>query len=93
METGIVKVVYEKVLAGQLRLVTATTPAGNQGEYVKALVGPGNRFWAWPVIPPGRVIGADFNDAPVCSEDPAENNVLIDSITVDPASVLTYQTV
>lgn len=85
------KVVYEKVLAGQLRLVTATTPAGNQGEYVKALVGPGNRFWAWPNIPAGRVIGCDFNDAPIWHEDAAQNNILIDSITVNPTNVLTYQ--
>lgn len=85
------KVVYEKVLAGQLRLVTATTPTGDQGVYIKSLVGAGNRFWAWPQIPPGRVIDCDFNDAPICSDDPAENNVLIDSITMNPADVLTYQ--
>lgn len=92
METGIVKVVYEKVLAGQLRLVTATTPAGDQGAYVKALVGPGNKFWAWPVIPAGKIIGCNFDDAPTCSDDPAENNILIGNISVDPMSVLTYQT-
>jgi hypothetical protein len=86
-----VKVIYEKVLGGQLRLVTATTPAGDQGEYVKSLVGVGNPFWAWPLIPPGRVIGADFSNAPICDADPAVNNVLIGSITVDPADVLTYQ--
>ena len=92
MGTEIMKVVYEKVLAGQLRLVTATTPAGNQGAYVKSLVGVGNRFWAWPSIPAGRVIGCDFNDAPVCAETAEENNVLIGNITIDPLTVLTYQT-
>ena len=91
MGTEVMKVVYEKVLAGQLRLVTATTPAGDQGAYVKALVGPGNRFWAWPNIPAGRVIGCDFNDAPVCADTAAEINVQIGSITVDPMTVLTYQ--
>lgn len=90
METQVMKVVYEKVLGGTLRLVTATTPAGDQGAYVKQLVGPGNPFWAWPQIPPGRVIGCDFNDAPICSESTEENNVLIDSITVMPADVLTW---
>lgn len=92
MGTEVMKVVYEKVLGGQLRLVTATTPAGDQGAYVKTLVGPGNPFWAWPQIPSGRVIGCDFNDAPICSESTEENNVLIDSITIDPETVLTYQT-
>lgn len=91
MGTEVMKVIYEKVLAGQLRLVTATTPAGDQGAYVKSLVGAGNRFWAWQQIPPGRVIGCDFNDAPVCAETAAEINVQIDSITVDPLTVLTYQ--
>jgi len=93
MGEQIMKVVYERVYAGQLRLITATTPAGDQGVYVKSLVGAGNRFWAWPLIPPGKVIGADFNDAPICSDDPAVNNVLIDSITVDPEDVLTIQPV
>jgi len=91
MGTEVMKVVYEKVLAGQLRLVTATTPAGDQGAYVKALVGVGNPFWAWSTIPPGRVIGCDFNDAPICAETAAEINVQIDSITMNPADVLTYQ--
>lgn len=85
------KVVYERLLGGQMRLVTATTPAGDQGAYVKSLVGVGNPFWAWPSIPAGRVIGADFNDAPICTDNAADNNVLIDSITVDPSTVLTYQ--
>ena len=91
MGTEIMKVVYEKVLAGQLRLVTATTPAGNQGAYVLALVGPGNPFWAWPTIPPGRVIGCDFNDAPICAATAEEVNIQIDSITVNPSDVLTQQ--
>ncbi len=92
MGIEVVKVVYEKVLAGQLRLVTATTPAGDQGLYVRSLVGPGNPFWAWPQIPSGRVIGCDFNNAPICSEDTNVNNQLIGSVTVDPLTVLTYQT-
>lgn len=84
------KVIYEKFLGGQLRLMNVTTPAGDQGVYVKGLVGAGNPFWAWSVIPPGRVIGASFVGAPICSDDTAENNVLINSITEDPANVLEY---
>lgn len=84
------KVVYEKVIGGVMRVMNVTTAAGDQGAHVLSLVGVGNPFWAWPSIPPGRVIAADFTDAPICAATAAENNVLIGSITVDPTDVLTY---
>lgn len=73
-------------------LANITTPStGNQGAYVATLVGAGNPFWAWPSIPSGRVIGADFTDAPIASLDPSENLLLIAGVTANPVDVLTYQ--
>lgn len=84
------KVIYEKVINGETRLINATTPAGNQGSYVKVLVGVGNKFWWWPSIPTGTLIACDFTDAPECSADPVVNSALIAAISVDPADVLTF---
>lgn len=84
------KVIFEKVINGETRLINATTPAGNQGSYVKMLVGAGNKFWWWPSIPSGTLIGCDFTDAPTCTDDPVANNALISAITTDPADVLTF---
>lgn len=73
-------------------LASITTPStGNQGAYVASLVLAGNPFWAWPSIPSGRVIGADFTEAPLASSDASENLLLIAGITANPADVLTYQ--
>lgn len=85
------KVVCEKRVNGEQRLVVVTTPGGgNQGLYVKSIVGAGNPFWLWPSIPSGTVIGCDFTNAPVCTDDPSQNNALIAAITVAPEDVLTY---
>lgn len=93
---GILRVVCMKtvMIAGVPTSVLAalTTPStGNQGSYIASLVGEGNPFWAWPTIPPGRVIGADFTDAPLASLDPSENLLLVAGITAAPEDVLTYQ--
>jgi hypothetical protein len=84
------KVIYEKVINGETRLINATTPAGNQGSFVKTLVGAGNKFWWWPTIPAGVLVACDFTDAPTCTADPVTNNALIAAITVDAADVLTF---
>ena len=86
-----VKVVYEKFIGGSTRLLTVTTAAGDQGLRIKQLVPDGAPYWAWPSIPPGKVIAADFTDAPLCSQDVAVNNTNLGNITVDPATVLTYE--
>jgi len=73
-------------------LANVTTPStGNQGSYIATIVGVGNPFWAWPSIPSGRVIAADFTDAPIASADAAENMAAVSAITVNPQDVLTYQ--
>lgn len=90
MGTTMAKVIFEKVINGETRLINATTPAGNQGSYVKVLVGVGNKFWWWPTIPAGTLVGCDFTNAPVCDDNPVVNNALISAITTDPSAVLTY---
>lgn len=84
------KVIFEKEINGETRLISATTPAGNQGLYVKVLVGAGNKFWWWPSIPAGQLVGCDFTDAPTCTADPTTNNALIAGITAAPEDVLTW---
>lgn len=84
-------VVCNKTVNGVTAVRKVTTPAtGDQGLYVKSIVGVGNPFWAWPSVPSGQLVGADFQDAPICNTDPAVNNQLIDAITTDPMDVLIY---
>jgi hypothetical protein len=52
--------------------------------------GPGKPFWCWPSIPPGKVIGADFTNAPLATASPDQNLLLIQSITTKPEDVLRY---
>lgn len=85
------KVIFEKVHNGVTVLVNATTPAGNQGQFILTMVKPGNPFWYWNSIPNGKVIAADFTDAPICGVSAAENNALLPTITADPLDVLTYE--
>lgn len=88
------KLVCEKEINGVTAVRVITTPIlGNQGVYVRTLVGVGNPFWIWATIPSGTVIGADFTDAPICSSDAAVNNAAIADIAANgpaPADVLTY---
>lgn len=84
-------VVYERFLGGSMRLIKATTVAGDQGLRVKQLVPDGSPYWAWPSVPSGRVIACDFTNAPLCSQDIAVNNANIGNITIDPMDVLTYE--
>lgn len=85
------KVVCEKVIAGQTRLLSgATTPGGNQAAKVLTIVGAGNPFYAWETVPPGRIIGCDFGPAPICAATAAEVADQIAGIQVSPEDVLTY---
>jgi hypothetical protein len=74
----------------ETRLITFTTPAGNQGSYVKVLVPLGHPFWWFATIPAGQVVGCDFTDAPAATADAGTNNALIAAITAQPTDVLTY---
>jgi hypothetical protein len=86
------KLICEKTVNGVTAVRNITTPAvGNQGAYVKTIVGVGNPFWFWPSIPAGILIGADFTNAPICSDDPAANNAAIANISANPEDVLIYQ--
>ena len=84
------KIVTEKFINGQDHLVVITTPIGNQGLFARVLVDPGKPYWWWPTLPPKQVIGCDFTGAPIISDDVAENNTNIASITATPEEKLTY---
>ena len=72
-------------------LLTLTTAAGNQGAMVKQLVPADTPFWWFASIPPGKVIAADFTDAPIRSSDAATNNASIAAITALPEEVLVQE--
>jgi len=84
------KVFYEKEVNGTTMLFNVTTPAGDQGSYVRTLCN-GLPFWWFATIPTGHVVACDFTGAPVATSDIATNDALIAAITVQPADVLTYE--
>jgi hypothetical protein len=90
MEKTMPKLICEKTINGVTAVRNITTATGNQGLYVKTIVGVGNPFWWFTAIPPGTVVGADFTNAPIATADPAQNNALINSISVQPEDVLIY---
>ena len=85
------KLICEKTVNGVTAVRNITTPVGNQGLYVASICDEGQPFYHWPTIPPGRVIGCDFTNAPLATKDPVQNNALIAGISVAPEDVLIYE--
>lgn len=84
-------VCYAKVKGVDTFAVLTTTPNINLPAFVRTQPGVGKPFWFWDSIPLGKVIGADFTDAPVVTSDIAANAALIASITATPEDVLYYE--
>lgn len=96
------KIICERTVFGQTVLANIATASGDQGLRVLQMVKPGNPFWAWPTIPLGKVIGADFEfgtfswgtGAPKCAATAAENNAILEELATagpSPEQVLTYE--
>lgn len=90
------RLVCEKTIGGVTAVRVFTTINGPQGSVIKTIVGVGNPYWIWNSIPSGKVIGADFTNAPIASSDIAVNNanaapLLADPPSVDPVDVLIYE--
>lgn len=90
------KLICEKTISGVTAVRSFTTAYGDQGPIIKTIVGVGNPYWIWSSIPAGKVIGADFTNAPICSSDVAVNTanaapLLADPPSVDPMDVLIYE--
>lgn len=90
MENKMAKIICEKTINGVTAVRNITTPTGNQGQYIKTIVGVGNPFWWFPSIPSGQLIGADFTNAPIATADATQNNTLVSQISVQPEDVLIY---
>ena len=90
------RLVCEKTIGGVTAVRVFTTVSGPQGAIIRQIVGAGNPYWIWNSIPSGKVIGADFTDAPIASSDVATNNtnaapLLATPPSVDPVDVLIYE--
>lgn len=81
------KLVCEKTIGGVTAVRVFTTVSGPQGAIIKQMAGVGNPFWIWNSIPPGKVVGADFTNAPIASADVAANNAAAEPLLADPPSV------
>jgi hypothetical protein len=84
------KVICEEIFNGEEVLRSYTTAAGTAETLVKTHPGVGHPFWSWPTVPPGKIIAADFTDAPIATNDTAQNRALIAAITKTPEEVLIY---
>lgn len=84
------KVICEETINGETVIRSYTTSPGAAAAFVKIKPGAGNPFWCWPSVPAGTIIGCDFTNAPIATSDTAQNQALIDGITVQPADVLVY---
>lgn len=97
MAENVPKLICEKTIGGVTAVYAFTTANGSQGAIIKQIAGVGNPYWIFSSIPAGKVIGADFSAAPICSSDIAVNNTnaaptLAIPPSVDPATVLVYET-
>jgi hypothetical protein len=86
------KLICSMMVNGADTLVSLTTATGVEAYMVKNTPGVGKPYWYWPTIPPGKVIAADFTNAPIATADVAANKAAIAAITAQPSDVLTYET-
>lgn len=91
--TPVAKIVCDKTIGGvTIPKILSTTP-GDQGLAVKILTDAGQPFWWWPsiTVPAGKKLYAvDFTNAPIATDDPTTNQLLIDAIVATPEQVLTF---
>lgn len=84
------KLVGETTVNGEDVVKVATTLQGSAPYTVRTFPGVGKPFWYWNTIPAGKVVGADFTNAPVANSDVNVNAANISAITVKPEDVLIY---
>jgi len=92
-ENNVAKLVFEKDVFGEQRLIVLTTAPSNQALVVKAAVPAGSPFWWWVGIENAAgVIGCNFTDAPIreATDTVAILTTKIESITVAPSDKLTW---
>lgn len=91
-ENVMAKLICSKLIQGEETLLNLTTVYGAVPTLVKLTPGVGKPFWYWPSIPVGRLVACDFSNAPIATADSIVNKALMDAITIDPMSVLIYET-
>lgn len=70
------------------KLLVATN--ADPGVAVKVRPGLGKEYWAFPSLPSGTLVSADFTGAPIVNSDVSVNNANIMAIAVTPEDVLTF---
>jgi hypothetical protein len=85
------KLICEEQVNGETVIRSWTTPNLTAAAILaKSHPGVGNPFWVWPSVPSGTIIGVDFTDAPIATNDQTTNLSLINAITATPEEKLTY---
>jgi hypothetical protein len=84
------KVICEEEVGGETVIRSYTTTTNGAAAFVKVRPGVGKKFWCWPAVPAGTIIGADFTSAPTATATTLDNQTHIDAITAQPADVLVY---
>jgi hypothetical protein len=85
------KVLTEEVVNGELTFRNYTTTIQYAPFLLVTHPGPGRAFWAFSAVPDGKIIGADFTNAPLATSNATQNLALINAITAKPEDVLIYQ--
>jgi len=84
------KLVCEIELKGETIVRGLTTVPSIVPVLVKTTPGVGQPFWYWDSIPAGKVVAADFTNAPIATDDADVNAGLMYAKVVDPLDVLVY---
>jgi hypothetical protein len=79
------KLVCELLINGEMQTKVITTVSGldANASFVKSKPGVGKPFYMFNTLP-GTVVGADYDGAPIVSEDVAANKRAIEQMLADP---------
>jgi len=68
----------------QTKVVTTVSGLDQNAAFVRTLPGIGKPFYMFNSLPAGSVLGADFEGAPIVSENIAENKAAIERMLSEP---------
>jgi len=84
------KLICRVMYNGEEVLRSLTTIRAAVPILIKTTPGIGKPYWYWDSIPVGKIVAADFTDAPIANGDTAVNVAAMAAITATPQEVLIY---